>query len=197
MSRSPLRRRRRVRTPGSTISITLAFLPASVSLSRPRAARRAGGQHPRGHGTTALRRRGRSAGGCHGRAWSRGGRGKRLDAPYAEGRRCRSWIKIKHRRRERLAVTGWRERDGAPARACQRRRRAATGRLGLDPDTPPVRPARRERARTGCGWPWRRACPLPPGGSTAASSKSVGPRAASRRTAPELPSPGCFAAARG
>ena len=37
---------------------------------------------------------------------------KRLDAPYAEGRRSRSWIKVKHRRRERLVVTGWRERDG-------------------------------------------------------------------------------------
>jgi bifunctional non-homologous end joining protein LigD len=38
---------------------------------------------------------------------------KRLDAPYAEGRRSRSWIKHKHRRRERLAITGWREREGA------------------------------------------------------------------------------------
>jgi ATP-dependent DNA ligase len=37
---------------------------------------------------------------------------KRLDAPYAEGRHSRMWIKQKHRRRERLAVTGWRERDG-------------------------------------------------------------------------------------
>jgi ATP-dependent DNA ligase len=34
---------------------------------------------------------------------------KRLDAAYPEGR-SRSWIK--HRRRERLAVTGWRERNG-------------------------------------------------------------------------------------
>jgi len=36
---------------------------------------------------------------------------KRLDAAYREGR-SRSWIKHKHRRRERLAVTGWRERNG-------------------------------------------------------------------------------------
>ena len=37
---------------------------------------------------------------------------KRLDAAYRAGR-SRTWIKYKHRRRERLAVTGWRERDGA------------------------------------------------------------------------------------
>ena len=36
---------------------------------------------------------------------------KRLDSAYREGS-SRSWIKHKHRRRERLAVTGWRERDG-------------------------------------------------------------------------------------
>jgi bifunctional non-homologous end joining protein LigD len=36
---------------------------------------------------------------------------KRLDAGYREGR-SRTWIKCKHRRRQRLAVTGWRERDG-------------------------------------------------------------------------------------
>lgn len=36
---------------------------------------------------------------------------KRLDAVYREGR-SRSWVKVKHRRRERLAVSGWRERDG-------------------------------------------------------------------------------------
>ena len=35
---------------------------------------------------------------------------KRLDAPYREGR-SRAWVKHKHRRRERLAVTGWREHD--------------------------------------------------------------------------------------
>ena len=38
--------------------------------------------------------------------------GKRLDAAYRAGR-SRAWIKYKHRRRERLAVTCWRERDGA------------------------------------------------------------------------------------
>ena len=37
---------------------------------------------------------------------------KRLDAPYAEGRRSRSWIKIKHRRRERMVVTAWCEHPG-------------------------------------------------------------------------------------
>jgi bifunctional non-homologous end joining protein LigD len=36
---------------------------------------------------------------------------KRLDGVYREAR-SRSWLKVKHRRRERLAVTGWRERDG-------------------------------------------------------------------------------------
>jgi bifunctional non-homologous end joining protein LigD len=36
---------------------------------------------------------------------------KRLDAAYREGR-TKTWVKIKHRRRERLVVTGWRERDG-------------------------------------------------------------------------------------
>jgi len=38
---------------------------------------------------------------------------KRLDAPYAEGRRSSAWVKQKHRRHERFVVTGWRERDGA------------------------------------------------------------------------------------
>jgi bifunctional non-homologous end joining protein LigD len=37
---------------------------------------------------------------------------KRLNAPYAEGRRSNAWVKQKHRRRERFVVTGWRERDG-------------------------------------------------------------------------------------
>ena len=37
---------------------------------------------------------------------------KRLDAGYREGR-SRAWVKHKHRRRQRLAVTGWRERDAA------------------------------------------------------------------------------------
>lgn len=37
---------------------------------------------------------------------------KRLDAPYAAGRRTSAWRKVKHRRRERFVVTGWRERDG-------------------------------------------------------------------------------------
>jgi bifunctional non-homologous end joining protein LigD len=35
---------------------------------------------------------------------------KRVDAPYREGR-SRAWVKHKHCRRERLTVTGWRERD--------------------------------------------------------------------------------------
>ena len=37
---------------------------------------------------------------------------KRIDAAYREGR-SRAWIKLKNWRRERLAVTGWRECDGA------------------------------------------------------------------------------------
>ncbi len=63
---------------------------------------------------------------------------KRLDAAYREGR-SRSWIKYKHRRRERLAVTGWRERDGAVpefllarAGADGRLRPAGSASLGLD-----------------------------------------------------------------
>jgi bifunctional non-homologous end joining protein LigD len=65
---------------------------------------------------------------------------KRLDAPYAEGRRSRSWIKLKHRRRERLVVTGWRERDGdlpefllARVAGDGRLRPAGSASLGLDP----------------------------------------------------------------
>jgi len=64
---------------------------------------------------------------------------KRLDAPYAEGRRSRSWIKIKHRRRERMIITGWRERDGAlpefllaRSGADGRLRAAGSASLGLD-----------------------------------------------------------------
>lgn len=37
---------------------------------------------------------------------------KRLDARYLQGRRSATWVKRKHRRSERLVVTGWRERDG-------------------------------------------------------------------------------------
>jgi bifunctional non-homologous end joining protein LigD len=33
---------------------------------------------------------------------------KRLEAPYAPGRRSSAWLKHKHRRRETFAVTGWR-----------------------------------------------------------------------------------------
>ena len=39
---------------------------------------------------------------------------KRLDLPYRPGRRDGTWIKLKHRRSERLAIIGWRERPGAP-----------------------------------------------------------------------------------
>jgi bifunctional non-homologous end joining protein LigD len=39
---------------------------------------------------------------------------KRLDVPYRPGRRDGTWIKLKHRRSERLAIIGWRERPGAP-----------------------------------------------------------------------------------
>lgn len=65
---------------------------------------------------------------------------KRLDAPYAEGRRNNSWVKQKHRRRERFAVTGWRERDGALPEFFLARRvgkelaPAGTASLGLDPE---------------------------------------------------------------
>jgi bifunctional non-homologous end joining protein LigD len=65
---------------------------------------------------------------------------KRLDAPYREGRRSRSWIKVKHRRRERMVVTGWRERDGelpefllARVVDSGRLRPAGSASLGLDP----------------------------------------------------------------
>jgi bifunctional non-homologous end joining protein LigD len=37
---------------------------------------------------------------------------KRLDAPWAEGRRSAAWVKLKHRRRETFVVTGWRTREG-------------------------------------------------------------------------------------
>jgi bifunctional non-homologous end joining protein LigD len=63
---------------------------------------------------------------------------KRLDGAYREGR-SRSWLKIKHRRRERLMVTGWRERDGelpefllARSGADGRLRPAGSAWLGLD-----------------------------------------------------------------
>jgi bifunctional non-homologous end joining protein LigD len=66
---------------------------------------------------------------------------KRLDAPYAEGRRSGMWVKHKHRRRERLIVTGWRARDGElPEFLLARRgpegalRPAGRASLGLDPD---------------------------------------------------------------
>jgi bifunctional non-homologous end joining protein LigD len=39
---------------------------------------------------------------------------KRLDVPCRPGRRDGTWIKLKHRRSERLAIIGWRERPGAP-----------------------------------------------------------------------------------
>jgi bifunctional non-homologous end joining protein LigD len=63
---------------------------------------------------------------------------KRLDAAYAEGRRSNSWVKQKHRRRERLVVTGWRERERAlPEFFLARQldgklRPAGTASLGLD-----------------------------------------------------------------
>ena len=41
---------------------------------------------------------------------------KRLDAPYAPGRRTGAWLKHKHRRRETFAVTGWRPAPGAGRR---------------------------------------------------------------------------------
>jgi bifunctional non-homologous end joining protein LigD len=39
---------------------------------------------------------------------------KRLDSPWTPGRRTAHWVKSKHRRRERLVITGWRERSDAP-----------------------------------------------------------------------------------
>lgn len=38
---------------------------------------------------------------------------KRLDAPYAQGRRSSAWVKQKHYRLERFLITGWSEREGA------------------------------------------------------------------------------------
>lgn len=64
---------------------------------------------------------------------------KRLDAAYRAGR-SRAWIKQKHRRRERLAVSGWREREGSlPELLLARlgadgRVRAGCASLGLDAD---------------------------------------------------------------
>jgi bifunctional non-homologous end joining protein LigD len=63
---------------------------------------------------------------------------KRLDAPYAEGRRSHAWVKQKHRRRECFVVTGWREREGALTEFFLARtvgtelRPAGTASLGLD-----------------------------------------------------------------
>ncbi|MGA2929147.1 MAG: ATP-dependent DNA ligase [Solirubrobacteraceae bacterium] len=64
---------------------------------------------------------------------------KRLDSRYAEGRRSGAWRKHKHRRRERLVVTGWRERDGMLPEFLLARRRperrlipAGSASLGLD-----------------------------------------------------------------
>jgi bifunctional non-homologous end joining protein LigD len=63
---------------------------------------------------------------------------KRVNAAYREGR-SRSWLKIKHRRRERLVVTGWRERAGelpefllARAGVDGRLRPAGSASFGLD-----------------------------------------------------------------
>jgi bifunctional non-homologous end joining protein LigD len=63
---------------------------------------------------------------------------KRLDAAYRKGR-SRLWLKIKHRRRERLMVTGWREREGelpefllARSGADGRLRPAGSASLGLN-----------------------------------------------------------------
>lgn len=39
---------------------------------------------------------------------------KRLDAPWTLSRRSARWVKTKHRRREVLVVTGWREREDGP-----------------------------------------------------------------------------------
>ncbi|MEA2275255.1 MAG: bifunctional non-ous end joining protein LigD [Solirubrobacteraceae bacterium] len=39
---------------------------------------------------------------------------KRLDTPWVAGRRSASWVKTKHRRREDLLITGWRERRDEP-----------------------------------------------------------------------------------
>ena len=64
---------------------------------------------------------------------------KRLRAPYAEGRRGSSWIKLKNRRNETFVVTGWRERrDQLPEFLLARRRNsslvpAGSASLGLDP----------------------------------------------------------------
>lgn len=63
---------------------------------------------------------------------------KRLDAPYAEGRRSNAWVKQKHRRHERFVVTGWRERDRAlpefflARRVGSQLRPAGSASLGLD-----------------------------------------------------------------
>jgi ATP-dependent DNA ligase len=86
---------------------------------------------------------------------------KRLDAPNAEARRATHGVKQKHPRRERLVVTGWRERDGALPELFLARRvgselhPAGSASLGLDPERREqllsalaereLRPARRRR----------------------------------------------------
>ncbi len=66
---------------------------------------------------------------------------KRVDAPYAPGRRSASWVKCKHRRRERFTVTGWRERDGELPEFLLARQHdgrlvpAGSASLGLNADT--------------------------------------------------------------
>jgi ATP-dependent DNA ligase len=63
---------------------------------------------------------------------------KRLNAPYAEGRRSSAWIKRKNRRSERFVVRGGRERPGVLPEFFLARRRdgklapAGSASLGLN-----------------------------------------------------------------
>jgi bifunctional non-homologous end joining protein LigD len=65
---------------------------------------------------------------------------KRLDAPYAEGRRSNSWVEAEAPTPRALVVTGWRERDRTlPEFFLARRvgsvlRPAGSASLGLDRD---------------------------------------------------------------
>jgi ATP-dependent DNA ligase len=87
---------------------------------------------------------------------------KRLDSPWVEGRRTSAWVKVKHRRRQVLRVTGWVPgRDGEPDEYLLARGPVPAGSVsfGLDAERRALITAR-ERPATAAG-----GC----GGSTTAS----------------------------
>ncbi len=64
---------------------------------------------------------------------------KRLDSPYAPGRRSSAWIKVKHKQQETFVVGGY-----LPGQAEGRRGAARPARRGREA---PLRRSRRERAQ--------------------------------------------------